>query len=62
MVVELKNTNLKHKSYVDTSTRSKSESTRKHFKVGVPPLVNKSKIKVDPQDIKRYNSARKSRF
>lgn len=62
LVVELKNTNLKHKSYVDTSTRAKSEATKKHFKVGIPPLIGKSKIKVDSKDIKAYLSARKSRY
>jgi hypothetical protein len=62
LVVELKNTKLNHRSYVDTSTRSKSELTRKHFKVGESPLVKKSKIKVNSQDIDDYNKARNARY
>ncbi|MCU0104726.1 hypothetical protein N7603_03555 [Acholeplasma vituli] len=62
MMVPLKNTKLKQKSYVDSSTKSKSELTRKHFKVGEPPLVNKSKIKVDNRDIAEYELSRKKRY
>lgn len=62
LMIPLIYTKMKHKSYVDSSTKSKSELTKKHFKVGEPPLVNKSKIKVDSRDIAEYESSRKKRY
>lgn len=62
LAVELKSSGFKRKSYVDTSTRSKSEYSNKHFKVGEPPLDKKSNIKISKQDIDRYHAARKRRY
>ncbi|CDR31040.1 Uncharacterised protein [Acholeplasma oculi] len=62
--VKLDNSKFKKASYADTSTKSKSEKTRKHFKVGVDPLtkVNRSSIKIHSNDMNKYENARSIRF
>lgn len=47
-------------SYVNTDTVAKSKITKKHFKVGIPPLT-KPQAKAKPGDIKSYQKARKAR-
>lgn len=62
--VKLSESNFNKASYADTSTRSKSEKTRKHFKIGVDPLtrVNQSRTKIHSSDMKKYEDARSIRF
>ncbi|MDZ4195960.1 MAG: hypothetical protein U1C51_01790 [Candidatus Izemoplasmatales bacterium] len=58
--VPLKNT-FNNPSYVETTTISKSKSTKKPFILGKPPLAN-NKGMVHNDDLKRYKSAREQRY
>jgi len=59
--VELSNTKLSKKSYVDTNTIGKSRLTSKNFKVGDQPLKKPIKTKANKEDLKTYKAARKDR-
>lgn len=47
-------------SFVSTNTISKSNLTKKHFRIGEPPLT-KIQRKASPSDITKYQKARKLR-
>lgn len=59
--IELSNTKLSKKSFVDTNTIGKSRLTNKNFKVGDQPLKKPVKTKVSKDDLKTYKKARKDR-
>lgn len=48
-------------SYVDSNTIFQSKLTRKHFRIGEPPLMNPKGV-VHQQNLKQYKKVREQRY